>query len=143
MSRGLLAGMTDYTHQSFSDMIEDIEQWIKSLQETQELLRDHIDTLDNNGYWRNVDSNFLTHVAYALKFYKTSEIELKEILEDILTDEVQLNHIVRLRSMATTASNLNDEYGQVWHKRYSKPKDYGNSDFQIVEHLFIWSRYGC
>jgi hypothetical protein len=132
--------MTDYSHQSIDDIMSDIETWILSLQQIQELFHKNIEYLNESGYWDEigvVDFQFL--VGYALKFYQTSEKELAEILEDIKTAEIQTNHVTRLSSMAETADKLNRRYGAVWHKE-SFFKDYQNPDFRRVEKIYAKGR---
>jgi len=139
MGRALFAGMTDYSHQSFEDLVEDLKAWINSLQDTQDLFRKNLDALQKSGYWDNVIWNFKAHLAHTLKFFETSQKELGEILNDIRTNEVQQNHIVRLRSLATTAGELDARYGQIWHKEY-RLKEYGNQNFALVERLYSEGR---
>lgn len=139
MARAEIAGMTDYSHQSLDDILEDLGNWIESLHETQGAFHRIINELMENGYWDNVFDGFQILIGYALKFHETAEKELKEILEEIISDEIQSNHITRLKSISTTADKLNKRYGQVWHQEY-KFKDYRNPNFKRVERLYARGR---
>ncbi len=138
MPRGLFAGSTDYSHQTFSDIIDDLNNWKTSLLNTTETINSIIKHLQDNGYWSGVPDDFSWLVMYALKFYETSIVEIGSIIHD-LESEVQENHISRLRSLAKTAHDLNIDFGRVWHQEY-KPKDYGEPNFSNVEKIYALGR---
>jgi hypothetical protein len=138
MPRGLLAGSTDYSHQTFRDILDDLNNWKTSLISTTETISTIVKHLQDNGYWSRVPDDFSSLVMYALKFYETSITEISGIIQDLET-EVQENHISRLRSLAKTADDLNIDFGRVWHREY-KPKDYGEPNFSNVEKIYALGR---
>lgn len=139
MAKGLLAGMTDYNHQSFKDILEDLEKERKNMIAFKNQIEQNIDTLTNNGYWTNsVPFGFRNIVAYSLRHYNTVISELTDI-EKELENEVQENHLKRLRKIATMAQKINVDIGKVWHQQYDN-KDYGNDDFNKVESIYCDTR---
>ena len=54
MSRGIFAGDTDYTRQSFDEMIADIKNWAKSISNTQDFFQKNLKLLKKERY---LDSN--------------------------------------------------------------------------------------
>lgn len=138
MGRGLFAGGTDYSHQSFEDILTDLNQWVKSLKDTSAKLRDNIEKLEESGYWKNVDQDFINLIHYSIKFYNTSIQEITEILED-MKGEVRPHHVTRLNALYKAASQLDINYGKIWHQEY-KNKEYGNKQFMLVEEMYSEGR---
>jgi len=138
MPRGLLAGMTDYSHQTFQDILDDLDDWKASLLSTTEYIQATVKQLQDNGYWSKVPDDMKSLVAYASKFYETSNAEIDEITQNLEID-VQQHQIARLRSLAKTAHELNLDFGRVWHREYG-PKDYGNPNFLSVERIYARGR---
>jgi len=138
MGRGLIAGTTDYSHQSFEDILADLYQWITSLKETSEKLLRNIENLEKSGYWKKVDYDFTNLVYYSIKFYTTSIQEITEISGDIKKD-VRLDHVTRLNALYETASKLDLHYGKIWHQEYEN-KEYGNKEFILVEEIYSEGR---
>lgn len=61
MAKGLLGGMTDYSHQSFSDILNDLEHEQKRTISFKDAIQKHIATLEANKYWKEVvPSHFIT-----------------------------------------------------------------------------------
>jgi hypothetical protein len=138
MVRGLFAGGTDYSHQSFEDILTDLGQWVTSLKETSDNLRNNIKKLEISGYWKKVDPDFTYLIHYSMKFFDTSIQEFSEILEDI-KKEVRPDHIRRLNALYKAASRLDIDYGRIWHQEY-KNKEYGNKEFIFVEKIYSEGR---
>ena len=139
MTKGLLAGMTDYNHQSFEDILEDLEKERKNTIAFKNQIQQNIEILTNNGYWANsVPFDFKNIVAYSLRHYNTVISELTDIEKD-LENEVQQNHLKRLRKLATVAQEINVDIGRIWHQQYDN-KDYGNDDFRKVESIYCDTR---
>lgn len=138
MPRGLFAGATDYSHQTFHDILDDLNNWKTALIRTSEEIKTIIKELNAKGYWKKVPDNFTSLIAYAVKFYETGIVEIDDIINNLKV-EVQQNHISRLRSLAKTAHELNQDFGRVWHREYG-PKDYGESNFSKVEFLYARGR---
>ena len=138
MGRGLFAGFTDYSHQSFEDIVTDLNNWVKSLKETSEKLLKNIELLEKTGYLKKVDYDFKNIVYYSIKFYGTSIQEISEILEDI-RNEVRSDHVTKLNALYKTARELNLDYGKIWHQEYQN-KEYGNNEFILVEEIYSEGR---
>jgi hypothetical protein len=134
MVRGMFAGGTDYSYQSFDDMVEDLEGWTSGLQETLEKFNSGIDELKQNGYWQIMDPDLQGLFNYSIKFYKTSLEEIAEIITDIKS-EVKMNHVLRIKNIGVTAQKLNLRYGQVWHRQGIR-KEYSNPNFRMVDWLY-------
>jgi len=138
MARGLFAGMTDYSHQTFQDILDDLNDWKAGLLSTTEFIDATVKQLQDNEYWINVPDDMKILVAYASKFYETSIAEIDKITQNLEID-VQQHHITRLRSLAQTAHELNLDFGRVWHREYG-PKDYGDPNFSKVEKIYAHGR---
>lgn len=138
MGRSIFAGFTDYSHQSFKDIVMDLQIWIKNLMEVSDFLPTNIQKLKESKYWDSVNANFQSLVQYSIKFYDTSIQEISEIAKEI-QEEVRPNHIVRIRSLYKTASELDLRYGRVWYREDWR-KEYGDKDFKVVEKLYQQGR---
>jgi hypothetical protein len=135
MAKGLLGGMTDYNHQSFPDILDDIEKEKKRTISFRDHIQKNIDTLTVNSYWtNNVPYDFKNIVAYALRHYNTAISEFEDIHMD-LRKKVNEHHIRRLNKIATVAQEINLDIQKIWHQQYHN-KHYGNSDFSIVENIY-------
>jgi hypothetical protein len=139
MAKGLLAGMTDYNHQSFEDIIGDLEKERKNTIAFKNQIEQNIDILKQNGYWDNsVPFDFKSIVAYSLRHFNTVISEFSDLEKD-LVNEVQQNHLKRLRKIANVAQEINVDIGKIWHQQYGN-KDYGNDSFRIVEDIYADTR---
>lgn len=134
MPRASIAGATDYSHQSFEDMVSDLEYLVQRLKRASRIFDITIKKLKKVNYWDKVDIDFQCLLAYATKFHETSIQEISEILSEI-QDEVRPDHITRIDRLGKTAIELNIDYGKVWHQQYQN-KEYGNKDFKLVETLY-------
>lgn len=135
MAKGLVGGMTDYSHQSFNDIVSDLQKEHKTVTEFINGIESNIEKVKASGYWnRKVSSDFAMIVAYSLKHFKTAQEELFEIAQEIQI-EVREHHCKRLQRISTVADEINSDIGQIWHNRYSG-KEYGNADFMIVENVY-------
>ena len=141
MAKGIIGGMTDYSHQSFNDLTSDLETEKENTIAFIKLIEEGIEKANENKYWDNkVPYDFKSIISYSLKHYRTAVAELAEIVEEI-EQEVQEHHIKRLQRMSKVASEINVEIGQVWHRKYDdKLKDYGQSDFRHVERVYADTR---
>lgn len=135
MAKGLLGGMTDYSHQSFTDIVSDLESEQKNVTDFINAIEANLAKVKSSGYWRSkVSSDFVMIVGYSLKHFKTAQEELGEIAKEIQS-EVREHHCKRLQRLSTVADEINSSIGQIWHQRYNG-KEYGNADFQIVEDIY-------
>lgn len=138
MAKGLIGGMTDYNHQSFCDIIEDLNHEYDNITAFIDAIESNFKKVEENHYWDNVPSNFIQKVLYSLKHYKTTQEELSEIANEI-DIEVKEHHIRRLQKIASVASEINIDIGKIWHQQYDC-KDYGNCNFKIVERIYCDAR---
>ncbi|MBX2991557.1 MAG: hypothetical protein KF749_10380 [Bacteroidetes bacterium] len=140
MVRSLMAGDTDYSSQTLSEMSGDLKQWIHSLRETCKTLKGVRDELQQSGYWDNVYAGFKDLIVHCMSIYDRAANEIQEVVSE-LTQEIQSHHVARLRSIGDTARGINQELGQMWHREYPQHlMDYENSDFRKVEKLYCESR---
>lgn len=141
MAKGLVGGMTDYSHQSFNDIISDLESEKENTIAFIKMIEEGIEKLNENKYWDNkVPYDFKSIVAYSLKHYRTTVTELSEIVEEI-KNEVQEHHFRRLQRISKVANEINSEIGQVWNRKYDdKIKDYGEKKFLQVEQVYSDTR---
>lgn len=137
MAKGLIGGMTDYSHQSFNDIISDLESEKVNTIAFITMIEEEIEKANKNKYWDNkVPHVFKSIVAYSIKHYRTTVTELGEIVEEI-KNEVQEHHCKRLQRISKVADEINVEIGQVWNRKYDeKIKDYGEKDFRHVEQVY-------
>lgn len=139
MAKGLIGGITDYSHQSFDDIVNDLENELRNVISFSRQIEDNIDKVTKNGYWNNnVPFDFKNIVAYSLRHYNTTKTEFQDILQDIKS-EVKEHHCKRLQQIARVASEINRGIGTIWHQEYDS-KDYGNPDFRIVEDIYAKTR---
>jgi hypothetical protein len=139
MAKGLIGGMTDYSHQTLQDIIGDIENEHKNVTKFIELIEQNVQSVTTSGYWRtNVHSDFRNIVIHSLKHYHTAQTELSEIAQE-LKIEVREHHIRRLERIGTVADDINIRIGTIWNQKYER-KEYGNSDFEIVEDIYADTR---
>lgn len=135
MAKGLLGGMTDYSNQSFNDIVSDLENEQKNATDYINAIEGNIEKVKSSGYWDNkVSSDFIMIVAYSLKHYKTAQEELLEISQEIQA-EVREHHCIRLKRLSSVATEINSEIGHIWHNLYIS-KEYGYPDFIIVEKIY-------
>lgn len=138
MGRSMIAGMTDYSYQSFDDMILDLRTWIENLKEVSRLFSVNMQKLQESNYWAKVNVDFQYIVERSIKFHGTSIQEIPDIVSEI-QEEVRPDHIARIRRLYTTACELDFEYGRIWHQGYTG-KEYDNESFKLAEELYAQGR---
>lgn len=139
MAKGLIGGMTDYNHQSFDDILTDLNEERNRTTLFRDEIVKNINVLKANSYWKNnVPFNFKSQVEYAVNHYNTAIVEFEDIHKD-LKDEVKEHHVKRLQKISTIAQEINVGIGRIWHQEYDN-KDYDNSNFRIVERIYCDTR---
>jgi hypothetical protein len=138
LSRSIVAGMTDYSNQSFSDIGQDLTDWSKGLISYYQSINENIKKLKSSKYWSNIDYDFSSLIQHTVKFLDTSKHEIDEIVSDIKT-EVRCDHITRLKALYTKSDELDSEFGKVWNSNNSW-KEYGNEQFKVAERLYADGR---
>lgn len=135
MAKGLFGGLTDYSHQSFNDILTDIAYEKRNVSAFIEEIDQNLSIVKESGYWdERVPSDFQYIISYSLKHFHTAQEEFESILEEIQI-EVKDNHCKRLERIATVGQEINVEIGQIWHKEYPG-KEYGNENFRKVERIY-------
>lgn len=135
MAKGLMGGMTDYSHQSFNDIVTDLQNEVATVTDFINGISANIEKVKSSGYWGNkVSSDFTQIIGYSLKYYMTTKEELNEIAQEIQV-EVREHHCKRLERIANVADEINSTIGTIWHQRYNG-KEYGNPDFILVEDIY-------
>jgi len=87
MAKGLMGGMTDYNHQSFPDILSDLEAEKRRTINSRDAILSNKAKLVDNSYWeREVSFNFKANVDYALRHYNTTISEITDILKDFKTE---------------------------------------------------------
>ena len=135
MAKGLFAGMTDYSHQSFNDILEDLDKGEKLVIELIEAIENNIKKLEPSGYWKKQPFDFKNIIGYSLTHYKTTQQELHSIHEEI-QKVVQENHCKRLERIASVAHEINIDIGKYWHNDYEMYKDYDDLEFHTIEYIY-------
>ena len=70
MAKGLLAGMTDYSHQSFEDIIHDLEAEKRNTSLFLDKIKKNVQKANENSYWDNsVPFDFKNIVAYSIDLF--------------------------------------------------------------------------
>lgn len=101
MTIGSLGGCTDYTHQSFQDILIDLKKEKDNTISFKKSIMKNIQNLKEKSYWdNNVSFDFQNIVLYALEFYKTTIVEIEDIYNEI-QKEVKEHHIKRLQEIAS------------------------------------------
>lgn len=136
MARSIMVGTTDYSHQSFNDLIEDFNYWRTICSERIIWIDENISKLERIDYWKNIPTDFQMDIYFSRKFFNTVKEEISLILKD-LESEVKENHITRLFNLANVADKENKDIGRSWYGDYSYSwKEYGNPNFGIVEEIY-------
>jgi hypothetical protein len=137
MPQGLFGGMTDYSHQSFQDILGDFKNYLQMVQDTAVFIEDNCKKIEE--YWEDkVDYDFKAIVAHSLKFYETAILEITEIIDEIQV-EVKETHHKLLINLGSKAIEINHTIGEIWHRNY-RLKDYGTTNFSIVESIYSETR---
>ena len=72
MAKGIIGGMTDYSHQSFDDILTDLNEERKRTSSFRGEIVKNVNILKANSYWESyVPFNFKCQVEYAIKHYDT------------------------------------------------------------------------
>jgi len=134
MVRGLMAGGTDYSNQSLDDLVKDINNWQKNIEEVLNEFEEYVSNLERNNYWEMVDFDFKALHYSVERFFKSSLKDLKEI-NDGINSEIKNYHVKLALNMGKTADDYYRRYGDIWHSGQIQ-KDFGDSKFMILEKLY-------
>ncbi|MDQ6764252.1 MAG: hypothetical protein M3015_16715 [Bacteroidota bacterium] len=135
MARGLFAGMTDYSHQSFNDILEDLKSGEQLVVELSEQIEKNIKKLEVSGYWNEQPFDFKNIINYSLTHYRTTRQELNSIHAEI-QKSVQEHHCNRLNRIAEVGEKIDNRIGKYWHNDYERHKNYEQPEFKIIENIY-------
>jgi hypothetical protein len=139
MARSILAGSTDYSHQSFSEIVKDITAEKRNVTVFIELIEQKVSSLKESGYWsKNVPQGFKSIVDYSLTCFKTAQEEFESILKEIQI-EVQEHHCTRLERVSLAGDKINNKIGDFWHNKYLD-QDFENKEFNTVDDIYCDTR---
>lgn len=139
MAKGLLGGMTDYNHQSITDILNDLEAEQNRTISFKAAIEKNIQTLVDNSYWTTeVSFDFKNIISYSVRHFQTAISEFDDIRKDLLI-EVKEHHIKRLNKISQVAQEINVDIGRIWHQEYHD-KEYGQQNFGIVEDIYADTR---
>jgi hypothetical protein len=139
MAKGLLGGMTDYNHQSMTDILNDLEAEQNRTISFKEGIEKNIQTLIDNAYWTTeVPFDFKNIISYSVRHFQTAISEFDDIRKDLLI-EVKEHHIKRLNKISLVAQEINVDIGKIWHQEYHN-KEYSQQNFRIVEDIYADTR---
>lgn len=114
MGRSLLA--TDYSHQSFNDIKNDLKLWIKHIEKERIVCQNYIKELKE--FWENREyDDFVLSAKRCKKLLDTAKEDLEFVLSEI-EEEVKENHINILKRLGCNGADFNIEIGQAKNNRY-------------------------
>ena len=139
MARAIMAGATDYSHQTLDDIVADLAAEAANAREFIRMIEAGIEGSKKAGYWdSHVPHDFRNFIAYAVKHYRTALSEVEDILADFNV-EIKEHHCRRLYNIAEVAGEINRDIGKIWHQEY-RDKDYGSPEFARVEAVYANTR---
>lgn len=133
--QGLIAGMTDYSIQSLSEIAYDINCWLDYTKKVRIKLNDNLNRSKESGYWEKVSTDFQMTFQSSLMFCKTIEKDLSIIKDAMDSNAITGREIKLLMNIGNKSFEYNREYGKTYHAKEDW-KDYEDSNFRIVEELY-------
>lgn len=130
--------MTDYSHQSLSEIKTDLNHWKNCSSRMILKIDKYFEKLKNVDYLENISADFRLEIIYLKRYFATVVEEIDLILKDIEVEVIE-NHIVRLNKLSEIADKGNKDIGVLWNKDIYW-KDYRNENFKIVEYLYADTR---
>ena len=120
MAKGIIGGATDYSHQTFDDILNDLDAEQDNLAFILKDIQRNIENLERISFWsESVPYNFKAIIAYCIRSIETAIQEFQEISNEIEV-EVEEHHISRLHKIAYVADDINRRIGIIWHQQYDK-----------------------
>lgn len=135
MVQGIIGGGTSYEEQSIKDIFEDINNWEIY---ANKLILD-IDSrkmyLVECGFWDVIPYNFQMTVVSSRRCLNTFIEDFKIIKKAFIADFITRKEVNLLNKIGEKSVNFNNEFGRTY-KEDDYWKDYGNSDFRVVEEIY-------
>lgn len=136
MARSMIAGMTDYSVQSFEEIVKDLNDLKRFCIETNSSVEQEINNPKFATYWNTLPPDFLTEINLLRELFTDVISEIDSVLE-----EVQAKHADIFIKFGDRADEGNKAIGQIWHSdSWRGKKDYGNDNFATVELIYQQSR---
>ena len=109
---------TDYSHQAFSDIKKDLNDWVKSIDKQIAISQKYINELESTWGTNGLD-NFAYAASRCKKLLDTAKEDILFVLSEI-DEEVKENHIAILQKLGINGAKFNREIGQAKNLRYLK-----------------------
>lgn len=139
MSRSLIIGDTDYSRQTLSDIIIDLNDYLSNIERINSFFLKTIEELSKNEYWKKeVSHDFRIMVNQSIQLFTTSLNELNEIIIEVRT-EIRKDHINRIINIGKSAKEMWKKYGKIWHNHYPY-KDFDDVNFKLIEQMYYKGR---
>lgn len=115
MARSVFVGDTNYSAQPFSELINDLKNWLSELDETFSIVDAILLEIPKEGRTKEpLEQDFQLLMGQSYDFWNTCKLEIAGILADFSTREVQEHHVRRLRALGKRAYEFNSDYRKVW-----------------------------
>ena len=135
MSEHLIADRKDYSHLSFHDLCEELEQGEQRGIGINEAVENNIYKLKSSGQWSQLPYDFKSIVGYSLSQFKITHKEIHEISQEIKRS-IQEIHCKRLEKIAYGGHKINDDIGNYWEKDGETLGQPGNAGSQNIENIY-------
>lgn len=106
--RSLLAGMTDYTGVSLSNILADFENWLKLTSETVEKLQRYAEKIEENRSLIENPREVLSFIYFFINLFERYRNDLEKLLREMLDGIVDV-HIETIKQLYES-SKLEEDY---------------------------------
>ena len=117
MKRSALAGGSDYSLKTISDIINDLKNFIKLIEDDKSRLTELFDKLKKSNQIKKCPPEFPSNIKYGITLFNTCIDEITSIVKDI-KNNVRPDHPKRLKNLAEAAIKLAKRMGESWNKYY-------------------------
>lgn len=139
MAQGLIGGATSYDEQSPQDILADIEVWLTYTEETNCIILQKKQQLEDHKYWNKVSYDFQGIIEWSLLFFRTITFDLNLIKSAIIKNCITEKEVNLLFNIGKKSFEYNGNYALAfkgncyWH-------EYNNPDFRIAEEMYCTGR---
>lgn len=136
VAQELMVGTTNYKIQTSGQILDDINKWIQCSNDTAKTIRSLLEQFQNPVYFDRVIPDVIRDDINIVLFYtKTVNEDLSIVKKAVESDCVTSREIKLLYRIAEQSSKLNYTLGTDYNCE-SYWKNYGDSDFMIVENIY-------
>lgn len=137
MAQGLFAGGTSYENQSLTDILLDLEYWVKYSENVKNDVQQLFEKAKSTPFYKSIPYDYLAIIHEILRICQTNVEDIRIVIAAIdshaLTKaKVELLRKISARARQSSEDNRrcfkNQENGY-WH-------DYGNPDFDRIESIY-------